>query len=842
MTSERYNHRTAEQENLAAVSHFIKRGTSSNKDTSETFYCLEMFPYPSGKIHMGHIRNYTLGDVLARMKFAKGYDVLHPMGWDAFGLPAENAAKEKNIHPQSWTLENIANMKMQLKRLGLYIDWSSELATCLPEYYGAEQRIFLEFLKHGIAYKKEAAVNWDPVDQTVLANEQVIDGRGWRSGALVEKKKLNQWFLKISDFADELLEGLKTLKDWPEKVLLMQEKWIGKSIGVEFSIPILSADGENICDVSVFTTRHETIFGMSYVALSIEHDLIKKYAQDDPDLQAFCKICAEDAAKADYDAVADKKGYRTALIARNPLSGEEVPVYAANYVLSDYGSGAVFGCPAHDERDYEFAQKYNINICQVILAEDDKSDALPYTEKAGKMINSGSFDGLDITDARKKILETLQQQKVGSQKTTYRLRDWGVSRQRYWGCPIPVINCPSCGAVPVPEDQLPVTLPEDVDFNCQGNPLAAHPTWKYTKCPDCGADAERDTDTLDTFFDSSWYFMRFLSPKAEHFIDREAVNKYLPVDQYIGGIEHAVLHLLYARFMTRALCKIGAVDVQEPFKALFTQGMVCHATYKSEDGRWLEPVECIKKDGQIIEISSGRPVTMGPSIKMSKSKKNIVDPDEIIQRYGADTARWFVLSDSPPEKDVEWTEEGVEAAYKFMQKLWVLLSQSGQPEGTATKETSHKIMLCLKEYDAALEKFAFNKAIAKIYEIANIISSAHKKNQPIDAGIIQNILICLYAIIPFLAMEIYKGWDYKTAIQDMSWPDMAKISDVSDEVTVAVQVLGKLRGTLLIPANSAQDFVEQQVHALPVYDKYIRDKTVKKIIYVPNKIINYVVI
>lgn len=833
MMQERYNHRSAEKKNLDDIVKF------EAKESDKKYYCLEMFPYPSGKIHMGHIRNYALGDVLARVKHAQGYKLIHPMGWDSFGLPAENAAKEKNIHPEAWTLENIQNMKKQLSKLGLFIDWSQEVTTCLPDYYGQQQKIFTTFLKNNIAYKKEAEVNWDPVDQTVLANEQVIDGCGWRSGAPVEKKKLNQWFLRISDFSEDLLEGLKGLENWPDKVKLMQEKWIGKSEGVSFTVDLKNSAGSIIEAVEIFTTRHETIMGMSYVALSTQHSVVNSYVESDSALSEFVKLCEKEALQADFDAQNDKKGYKLDVVALNPLTGEEVPVYVTNYVLADYGSGAVFGCPAHDERDFEFAQKYDLPIKQVIALKD-KDVTLPYTDKAGIMVSSGAYDGKKVNEARKSILFDLQKAEKGAKKVTYRLRDWGVSRQRYWGCPIPIINCTDCGSVPVPDADLPVTLPKDIDFSVQGNPLDAHPTWKHTSCPNCGKPAIRDTDTLDTFFDSSWYFMRYLNNKAEHIVDSEAVNKYLPVDQYIGGVEHAVLHLLYARFMTKAMQKVGLINIHEPFNALFTQGMVCHATFKAEDGRWLEPNECVKKDGKTIEIATGLPVTVGPSIKMSKSKKNIVDPDEIIERYGADTARWFVLSDSPPDKDVEWTEDGAEGAYKFMQKLWTLLAPT-EAGNDFDKATSHKIMLCLKDYSEAIERLAYNKAIAKIYEMASIIGQAQKKGMTLPKALAQDILTCLYPLIPFISYEIYKGWNFDKALTKLSWPDFSKVSDVADEVTVAVQILGKLRGTLLVPANSNQEHIESEVQKLALYEKYLEGQTIKKVIYVPNKIINYVV-
>ncbi len=829
----RYNHRAAEKDNLDAVTFFPK-------GDKEKFYCLEMFPYPSGKIHMGHIRNYTLGDVLARYKVACGFQVIHPMGWDAFGLPAENAAKEKKISPADWTFSNIATMRHQLQRLGLMIDKESEIATCHEGYYGQQQKIFLDLYRHNIAYKKESYVNWDPIDQTVLANEQVIDGCGWRSGVPVERKKLNQWFLRISDFASDLLDGLKTLDAWPQKVKTMQEKWISQSIGAEIDIDIL--DNDSVIDtITIFTTRHETICGMSYLALAYDNPIVALEANKNTALQSFVKQCERDILSQDHDNLNEKHGFKTQFLAVNPVTGNKVPVFVANYVLSDYGSGAVFGCPAHDERDFEFAQKYNLEIIQVIKPDSDESITLPYTEKQGYLINSHQFNTLDIDKARKNLIAFFSEKKCGRKKITYRLRDWGVSRQRYWGCPIPIIYCDDCGTVPVPETDLPVILPKDVDFSGQGNPLDYHATWKYVPCPKCQKNAIRETDTLDTFFDSSWYFMRYLSPRSQEYIDSEKVNSLLPVDQYIGGVEHAVLHLLYARFMTRALAKIGKINITEPFKALFTQGMVCHATYKSDDGRWLEPLEVIKKDDIYVEITTQKTVSVGASIKMSKSKKNIVDPEDIFTRYGADTARWFVLTDTPPEKDIEWTDSGVEASYKFMNRIWTqLLINSDNP--VLSDEKINNLRLYLKEYTSYLETMLYNKALAKIYELFNALQADIKNGFSLSKQLKSEILICLYPVIPFITTALWQELEFLGTLSEQKWPDYSTLMPIVSGLTLAVQVLGKMRGTISAPVDATQNDIENIVKQSIIFDKYLKDTTIKKVIYVKGKIINYVVV
>ncbi|WP_394659039.1 leucine--tRNA ligase, partial [uncultured Novosphingobium sp.] len=739
--------------------------TADDASTKPRSYVLEMFPYPSGRIHIGHVRNYTMGDVLARYKRMTGHEVLHPMGWDAFGMPAENAAMEKGVHPGGWTRENIANMKAQLKRLGFALDWSRELATCEPDYYGHEQALFLDLYAAGLVYRKESSVNWDPIDQTVLANEQVIDGRGWRSGALVEKRKLSQWFLKITDFAEELLEGVQGLEHWPDKVKLMQENWIGKSRGLQFRFkPINFAD-----EIEVYSTRPDTIFGASFVAVAAEHPVAQAVAAGSPEAQAFIALCKQGGTTAAELETAEKLGFDTGLKVRHPFTGADLPVWIANFVLMDYGTGAVMGVPGHDQRDFEFSTKYGLPIVRVVAADPADAGA-PFQGEAeagdGVLVNSDFLNGQSVTDGKAAVIARAESEGWGEGKTVWRLRDWGVSRQRYWGTPIPFIHCEACGVVPVPKDQLPVVLPEDIDFQTPGNPLVRHPTWKHVDCPACGKPAVRETDTLDTFVDSSWYFLRFASQPADKPFDREAIAKWLPVEQYIGGIEHAILHLLYARFWTRALARIGMIDVKEPFASLFTQGMVTHETYVlegnfvSQDGRTLYPAEDVifagdgfylKSDHTRVEyepaagrgivqyinpsqvrkngleayfLSSDLEVHVGRVIKMSKSKKNVVDPDAIVATYGADAIRWFMLSDSPPERDLPWSESGIEGCWRFVQRLWRLFAHFDATAIGEDKTIDRKRDQTVAAVAQDIEALSFNKAVARIYELTSAVEKA----------------------------------------------------------------------------------------------------------------------
>ncbi len=800
-------------------------------------YVLEMFPYPSGRIHMGHVRNYTMGDVLARFRRMNGMEVLHPMGWDAFGMPAENAAMEKGVHPGGWTRDNIATMKAQLKRLGFALDWTREFATCDPEYYGHEQALFLKFYEAGLVYRRESAVNWDPVDMTVLANEQVIDGRGWRSGALVEKRKLNQWFLKITAFADDLLAGLGELKDWPEKVRLMQENWIGKSQGLTFRFALNDAAGTNEGVVEVYTTRPDTIFGASFVAVAADHPLAQAVAANSPAAQAFIEECKRGGTTAAELETQEKLGFDTGLRATHPFDPDwQLPVYIANFVLMDYGVGAVFGVPAHDQRDFEFATKYSLPIRRVVSdgAKDDAAfDGTEAYTGPGTLVNSHFLDGMDVEDAKREVIRRAEDGGWGEGTTVFRLRDWGVSRQRYWGTPIPIIHCEDCGAVPVPSDQLPVVLPEDVSFDVPGNPLDRHPTWKHVDCPKCGKAARRETDTLDTFADSSWYFIRFASQPEDRPFDRAVAESWLPVGQYIGGVEHAILHLLYARFWTRALSHVGLIDLKEPFAGLFTQGMVTHETYKSADGRWLAPGEI--ENG--VEIASGQPVTVGRVEKMSKSKKNTIDPEPIVDQYGADAVRWFMLSDSPPERDLEWSENGIDGAWRFVQRLWRLLGaeQAGEGEDIALRKIAHRTTRGVAE---AIEGLQFNKAVALIYSFANAIEKASPSAD--RAAALDTLLRIVAPMVPHLAEEAWAARGSATLIADAHWPAVDPKMLVDDEVTVAIQVNGKLRDTLLLPKGMAKADVEARALASDKIARILEGKAPKKVIVVPDRLVNVV--
>ena len=813
---------------------------ADDNSTKPRAYVLEMFPYPSGRIHIGHVRNYTMGDVLARYKRMTGHEVLHPMGWDAFGMPAENAAMEKNVHPGSWTRDNIANMKAQLKRLGFAIDWTRELATCEPEYYGHEQALFLKLYAAGLVYRKESAVNWDPVDMTVLANEQVIDGKGWRSGAPVERRKLSQWFLKITDFADELLTGLGSLDQWPDKVQLMQENWIGKSQGLKCTFRFPGGDG----GIDVFTTRPDTMFGASFVAIAADHPVAQKLAANAPDLQAFIEECRKGGTTAADIETAEKRGFNTGLTVEHPLDASwHLPVYVANFVLMDYGTGAVFGCPAHDQRDLDFARKYDLPVTRVV-ADGDVTDSVFTGDVAftgpGTIVNSHWMNGMTIDQAKADVIARAQAEGWGIGQTQYRLRDWGVSRQRYWGTPIPIIHCQTCGAVPVPDDQLPVTLPEDVSFDIPGNPLDRHPSWSKVDCPSCGNPARRETDTLDTFVDSSWYFIRFASQPQDKPFDRTVAEKWLPVDQYIGGVEHAILHLLYARFWTRALSHIGLIEVKEPFASLFTQGMVTHQTYQDAKGIWLSPDQ-VRREGDIWTIiDSGAPAVAGRIEKMSKSKKNVVDPDDIVDQYGADAVRWFMLSDSPPERDLEWSEAGIEGCWRFVQRLWRLTSQVSGAEG-ADKALDRKIHQVIAGVGADIEALAFNKAVAKIYDLANAIEKAAPSASRDTA--IRTILLLSSPMVPHLAEEVWSLLRPQdtSLVAELPWPEADQALLVAESITLAVQVLGKLRSTIDVPVAATEAEIFAAAEAEENVKRAIGDKPIKKRIHVPGRVVNFVI-
>ncbi|HEY6336523.1 MAG TPA: leucine--tRNA ligase [Alphaproteobacteria bacterium] len=852
----RYNHKDTEAKWQAVWAE--RRSFETREDPAKPkYYVLEMFPYPSGRIHMGHVRNYTMGDVVARFKRARGFNVLHPMGWDAFGLPAENAAIEAKIHPAKWTHANIDQMRAQLKLMGLSLDWSREIATCDPAYYKHEQRMFLDFLKAGLAYRKESWVNWDPIDMTVLANEQVIDGRGWRSGAFVERRKLNQWFFKITHFADDLLEELDRLPRWPEKVRLMQRNWIGRSTGARVTFRIKGSKDS----IEVYTTRPDTLFGASFIALSADHPLAEAIGSRDAQARAFIEECRRLGTSEASIESAEKKGYLTQLKVLHPLAKDwELPVYVANFVLMEYGTGAIFGCPAHDQRDLDFAHKYNLPVRTVVVpvGEGAKSFSVGFEAYTGDgvLANSAFLDGLTVEDAKKKVVARLEALGRGRGEVNFRLRDWGVSRQRYWGCPIPVINCPACGTVPVPEKDLPVTLPEDATFDKPGNPLEHHPSWKHVTCPVCAGPALRETDTFDTFVESSWYFARFCSPKAEAPTDRTAVDYWLPVDQYIGGVEHAILHLLYARFYMRAMRGSGYVSVDEPFAGLFTQGMVCHETYRSADGRWVAPAEIAwNEQGTAIEAATAQPVTVGRSEKMSKSRKNTVDPTEIIMTYGADTARWFMLSDSPPDRDMEWTAEGVEGAWRYVNRLWRAVHQAKPamaPPGAARParfdDTEQAVRRAIhKAIDGVthdLDQFRFNRAVARVHELSNALAEltgqgegqAWVRREGYDA-----IARLIGPLMPHLAEALWAALDHEAPLVDEPWPVADPVLLIDEMVTIAVQVNGKLRATVELPRDAVQAEAERVALALPAVVKAMDGRAARRVIVVPNRIINVVV-
>lgn len=876
MTTERYNPRDAEprwQQKWNEDEVFV----TDNADPREKYYVLEMFPYPSGRIHMGHVRNYAMGDVVARYKRARGYNVLHPMGWDAFGMPAENAARDNKVHPKEWTYQNIASMRTQLKAMGLSLDWSREFATCDVDYYHRQQMLFIDMMEKGLVYRKKSKVNWDPVDNTVLANEQVIDGRGWRSGALVEQRELTQWFFKITEFSQELLDALDTLDHWPEKVRLMQKNWIGRSEGLTIRWEIVPETAPNADrEIAVYTTRPDTLFGASFLAISADHPLAKEAAAKDPAIEAFCEECRRAGTSLAALETAEKKGMDTGIRVRHPFDPSwELPVYIANFVLMDYGTGAIFGCPSGDQRDLDFARKYNLSVVPVVMPRDGDAASFSIGDVAydgdGVMINSRFLDGMSIEEAFDTVASQLSAASLGNapqaeRKVNFRLRDWGISRQRYWGCPIPVIHCDDCGVLPVPKQDLPVRLPDDVTFDQPGNPLDRHPTWRHVACPQCGKDARRETDTMDTFVDSSWYFVRFTAPWENEPTDQAAANHWLPVDQYIGGIEHAILHLLYSRFFTRAMRETGHLDVKEPFKGLFTQGMVVHETYSRGQGltrEWVSPadisIEEVNGQRRATLLSTGEDIAIGSIEKMSKSKKNVVDPDDIIASYGADTARFFVLSDSPPDRDVIWSEAGVEGAHRFTQRMWRLVSEaadalkSAEPtpakegEALAVSQIAHRT---LKAVQGDYDKLAFNKAVARIYEFVNALAAPLGKVAAGQADAAYRsavreaveILIALVApITPHLAEECSAALGNNHMIATSPWPTYDEVLVVENEIIYPVQINGKKRAELTIARDADQNAVQQAVLGLDAVKSALNDQAPKKIIVVPQRIVNIVV-
>jgi len=809
------------------------------------FYCLEMFPYPSGKIHMGHVRNYTIGDVLARYKKLRGFNVLHPMGWDSFGLPAENAARENNLHPKDWTKENINTMKKQLKLLGLSLDWDREISTCDPEYYKHQQEFFLELFEKKLVYKKDTYVNWDPAEQTVLANEQVINGKGWRSGAVVERKKLSQWFFNIKKFSQNLLDELEKLKNWPEKVKLMQKNWIGKSYGCEINFKI---DKTSPVKIKVFTTRPDTIFGASFIALSIDHPIAKNFNENN-DFLSFRSDCSKMGTTEEALANAEKIGFNTGLFALHPFDKKtKLPIYFANFVLMDYGTGAIFGCPAHDQRDLDFANKYNLKVLPVVKPKNVNAEKFIVKTKAftedGILFNSDFLDNLTVNQAIKKIIKIVTKKKLGKKKITFRLKDWGVSRQRYWGCPIPIVYNNKGNAIPVKRKDLPVLLPEDIDLNTIGNPLEKHKTWKYTTLSS-GEKVTRETDTLDTFVDSSWYFIRFCSPKNKEYGYKLSEIKYwMPVDQYIGGVEHAILHLLYSRFFMRALAHNNKkFNYIEPFKSLFTQGMVCHETYKNEENQWLYPDEIEKNsDGNLIIKKDKKRVVLGPSEAMSKSRKNIVDPEEMINIYGADSIRWFMLSDSPPERDVQWSLEGVSAAFKFIQKLWKLNDEiSKKKDSTSTSgdvELKKAVNKMVFNVTKNLENFQYNVVIANMHEIYNLISN-HVINNKTSNKTLKNewekITMLLMPLAPHLAHECCEKTNKK-----FYWPKYDSKLLKEENCKIVIQVDGRKRGILEMPINSKETMVIKKSKEIDNVSKYMENVAIKRNIYIKNKLINFI--
>jgi leucyl-tRNA synthetase len=873
MTSERYNARETEprwQRQWAEKAIFA----SKNDDPRPKYYVLEMFPYPSGRIHIGHVRNYTLGDVLARFMRAKGFNVLHPMGWDAFGLPAENAAIERKVAPKAWTYDNIAAMKKQLQSIGLSLDWSREFATCDPSYYKHQQKMFLDFLRAGLAEREKRKINWDPVDMTVLANEQVIDGRGWRSGAIVEQREMNQWVFKITKYSQELLDALDTLDRWPDKVRLMQRNWIGRSEGllVRFALDAATTPaGET--ELKIFTTRPDTLFGAKFMAISADHPLAQAAAQKNPKLAEFIADIKRIGTAQEIIDTAEKQGFDTGIKAIHPFDpGWKLPVYVANFVLMEYGTGAIFGCPAHDQRDLDFVNKYGLGNTPVVCPEGQDPKTFVISDTAydgdGRMINSRFLDGMTIEQAKEEVAKRLESEirgnmPVGERQVNFRLRDWGISRQRYWGCPIPVIHCPKCDVVPVPDEDLPVVLPEDVTFDKPGNALDHHPTWKHVACPQCGGPAQRETDTMDTFVDSSWYFARFTDPWNDKAPTTQAVaNRMMPVDQYIGGVEHAILHLLYSRFFTRAMKATGHIDMDEPFAGMFTQGMVVHETYQKADGSYVTPAE-VKIDTGVngkraTLLTTGEDISIGAIEKMSKSKKNTVDPDDIIATYGADVARWFMLSDSPPDRDVIWSDERVQGASRFVQRLWRLVNESAviaktapaaRPasfgaDALALRKAAHG---ALDKVSSGIERLHFNVCLAHIREFANALAEVlgrEGKPEPDLAWAVQEasvILVQLFApMMPHLAEECWQVLGRSGLISEADWPQIERDLLVEDTVTLVVQVNGKKRGDVTVPRGAQNPEIEAAVLALDAVKLALGGKPVRKVIVVPMRIVNVV--
>jgi leucyl-tRNA synthetase len=828
--------------------------TARRDPAKPKYYVLEMFPYPSGRIHMGHVRNYTMGDVVARQKAAAGYSVLHPMGWDAFGMPAENAAMERGGHPKTWTYGNIADMKAQMKPLGLSIDWSREFATCDPEYYGQQQAMFIDMMEAGLIYRKNAVVNWDPVDMTVLANEQVIDGKGWRSGAAVERRELTQWFFKISDYSEELLNALDGLTDWPEKVRLMQANWIGKSRGLQFAFDTVGAPA-GFDKLEVYTTRPDTLMGASFAAISADHPLAKAL-EGDPAVAAFVAQCRKGGTSAEEIETAEKIGYDTGIRVKHPLDPSwELPVWIANFILMDYGTGAIFGCPAHDQRDFDFATKYGLPIDAVFVAEGAADAQLAEAfvpMKSERVTYVRGFAGETVQTGEAAIAAAIAHAEThgyGKGVTKFRLRDWGISRQRYWGCPIPVIHCATCGVVPEAKANLPVTLPDDVTFDIPGNPLDRHPTWRTCTCPKCGAAARRETDTMDTFVDSSWYYARFTSPHAATPTDAEDAAYWMNVDQYIGGIEHAILHLLYSRFFARAMHKTGHLPQKavEPFNALFTQGMVTHEIYLTRDanGRpvYHLPEDIIRSDSGAT-LKDGTAVEVIPSAKMSKSKKNVVDPMNIIAQFGADTARWFVMSDSPPERDVEWTASGAEAAYKHLNRVWRIADDIAQGNAPAHPEEDTALARAtaraVDEVTKGIEGFAFNKAIAKLYEFTNTLQRSQAGSAARREAML-TLSQLMQPMTPHLAEEVWSMLGGVGLVTQSAWPKADPALLVDDSVTLPIQINGKRRAEITVPKDMPASEVEKIALADDAVIKFLAGQPVKKIIVVPGRIINVVV-